>query len=109
MHACVMTYVKYTSPATDISQLLCQYNYTIGTTLPVIITQSDPVCLICSNMSSSMWTINQIVMQTIAPAPYILYVPSPATTFLGGPTVACYPVGTPISSTGEWTIDVFYF
>ena len=80
----------------------CQYNYTIGTNLPVIITQTDPVCLICSYIYNDLWAIGADIMPANPAAPYMLYVPSPATTFLGGPTVACYAAGPAniISSTG---------
>ena len=81
--------------------LACQYNYTIGInysidvnySTPIIINQSDPVCLICSNISNSLWMIDHVNTPPIPAAPYIPYVPFPATTFLSGPTVACYSVG----------------
>ena len=80
----------------------CQYNYTIGTNLQVIITQADPVCLICPNIYNDLWAIGADIMPANPAAPYILYVPSPATTFLRGPTVACNAAGSAniISSTG---------
>ena len=86
----------------------CLHNYTIGMNstgcdLPVIINQSDPVCLICSYISNSLWMIDHVNTPPIPTAPYILYVPFPATTFLGGPTVACYSAGMAdlVSSTGK--------
>eukprot|EP00731_Ephydatia_muelleri_P009460 Em0005g46a len=74
----------------------CLYSYTIGTALPVVVTQSAPVCLICSNTSNTQWSIGTGgTLSGIAGAPYILYVTTPTTTFLPGPNVNCFqPPGT---------------
>ena len=79
----------------------CLYNYTIGNTQPVIITQSAPVCLICPQTTTT-WAIGGgSTPPTIPGSPYILYVVSPATTFIGGPQVGCFASSTLIAaSTG---------
>ena len=90
----------------------CLYNYTISNGLPpVVVTQSAPVCLICSNTSNTQWSIGTGATQSgIAGAPYILYVTTPTTTFFGGPNVNCFqPPGTTnrFRSLGKWMICVF--
>ena len=68
-------------------------------------TQSAPVCLICSNTSATQWSIVGGGTPTgVAGAPYILHVTTPTTTFLGGPQVNCYgssAQSTRIKSSGE--------
>ena len=89
----------------------CLYNYTIGTALAVVVTQSVPVCLICSNTSNTQWSIGTGgTLSGIAGAPYILYVTTPTTTFLPGPNVNCFqPPGQSnrFRSLGKWMICVF--
>ncbi|KAL5494513.1 hypothetical protein EMCRGX_G015863 [Ephydatia muelleri] len=72
----------------------CLYNYTIGNgSLPVIVTQSAPVCLICFSTSNGLWTSTAGgSLSGIPGAPYILYVTTPTTT-LSGPTIGCYAPG----------------
>lgn len=68
----------------------CLYQHTIGTSLPVVITQSAPVCLICSATTSTLWDIGGSSPSSIAATRYIiLYVKSPATAFIGGPHIGC--------------------
>ena len=93
----VTLYISGPHPATSQP---CLYNYTIGTALPVVVTQSAPVCLICSDGSSSAWAIGGDNPAGIPGAPYILYVMSPTITFASGPTVACDLSGT-VYSSGE--------
>ena len=64
------------------------------------------MCLICSNTANSQWAIGGSNPSPIPSAPYILYVASPATTFIGGPQVGCYPPGGSITivSTGMQTL-----
>ena len=82
----VTLYISGPHPATSQP---CLYNYTIGTALPVVVTQSAPVCLICYDGSSSAWDIGGASLSGIPGAPYIFYVMSPTTTFASGPAVAC--------------------
>ena len=102
----MVIYISGPHPATSQP---CLYNYTIGTALPVVVTQSAPVCLICSDTTSTMWDISGATLSGIAGAPYILYVTTPTSTFTSGPSVSCYtPPGTNlVSSTGEWIVCVF--
>ena len=103
----MVIYISGPHPATSQP---CLYNYTIGNgSLPVIVTQSAPVCLICSDTTSTMWDISGGAPAGIPGALYILNATTPTSTFTSGPTVSCYaPPGTNlVSSTGEWIICVF--
>ena len=99
--AAIFTVFNITGPHPATSQL-CLYNYTIGAALPVIITQSAPMCLICPQTSATTWAVSGgSTPPTIPGAPYILYVVSPVTTFVGGPQVGCLTSSTLIAaSTG---------
>ena len=96
----------------------CLYNYTIGgdDSFFITITQSAPVCLICSNTSFNMWWFDNFFEGTqctipspIPATPYMLYVTSPVATFIIGTFVTCFAGGgdNPASSIGECTIELF--
>ena len=64
------------------------------------------MCLICSDTANSQWAISGFSNPSPIPsAPYILYVTSPATMFIGGPQVGCYSTGGAVTivSTGMQT------
>ena len=87
----------------------CLYNYTIGTTFEVLITQSAPVCLICSNTAYDTWRVHTIgtTPSPIPSAPYILYVTSPIATFIDVPLVTCSAAGaTSLYSIGKCIIGL---
>ena len=87
----------------------CLYNYTIGAILPVVITQSAPVCLICPQTSATAWAVSAgVTPPTIPGAPYILYVVSPATTFIGGPSVGCFASSTLIAESNGMCAKLSY-
>ncbi|KAL5494525.1 hypothetical protein EMCRGX_G015877 [Ephydatia muelleri] len=67
----------------------CLYNYTIDGTQTVIVNQSSPVCLICSNTAFDKWFVGSLY-PGIAGAPYIFYVESPVATLLSVFQVGCY-------------------
>eukprot|EP00731_Ephydatia_muelleri_P009431 Em0005g17a len=67
----------------------CLYNYTIDGTQTVIVNQSSPVCLICSNTAFDKWLVGSLY-PGIAGAPYIFYVESPVATLLSVLQVGCY-------------------
>eukprot|EP00731_Ephydatia_muelleri_P009424 Em0005g10a len=67
----------------------CLYNYTIDGTQTVIVNQSSPVCLICSNTAFDKWFVGSLY-PGIAGAPYIFYVESPVATLLSVLQVGCY-------------------
>ncbi|KAL5494527.1 hypothetical protein EMCRGX_G015879 [Ephydatia muelleri] len=74
---------------TTISQP-CLYNYTIdGGAQIIIVNQSSPVCLICSNTAFDKWFVGSLY-PGIAGAPYIFYVESPVATLLSVLQVGCY-------------------
>ena len=72
----------------DMSQE-CRYYYTIGTDLPIVITQSAAVCLIYPDTFHSMWTIDGEGVKPITETPFILYINNPVATFINGPLVEC--------------------
>eukprot|EP00731_Ephydatia_muelleri_P009429 Em0005g15a len=68
----------------------CLYNYTIdGGAQIIIVNQSSPVCLICSNTAFDKWFVGSLY-PGIAGAPYIFYVESPVATLLSVLQVGCY-------------------
>eukprot|EP00731_Ephydatia_muelleri_P009426 Em0005g12a len=67
----------------------CLYNYTIDGTQTVIVNQSSPVCLICSNTAFDKWLVGSLY-PGIAGAPYIFYVEFPVATLLSVLQVGCY-------------------
>ena len=92
----------------------CLYNYTIGGDYKFIITitQSAPVCLICSNTTFNMWRWDNLEVTIPSPipaTPYILYVTSTVATFIDGTFVTCSTGGghNSASSIGECTIGLF--
>ena len=109
-----------TSPTHPATSQPCLYNYTIGVALQVIITQTAPVCLICSNTASDTWLIfspphlGGIELPGIPSAPYILYVTSPVTTFIGDTVheghVYCWSSsgGADEQSFGKFTLGCFF-
>ena len=88
---------------TAVSSRPCLYNYTIGAGSPVIITQSDPVCLICSVTDNTLWAIGGNTPSGIPGALYILYMTTPVSTFIGGPMVWYFASGGAhlVMSTGK--------
>ena len=101
----------------------CLYNYTIGNGIggddpfpfiitTITITQSAPVCLICSNTTFNIWwwdNFEGTIPSPIPATPYMLCVTSPVAIFIIGTFVTCSTgVGdNSASSIGECTIELF--